>query len=324
MGLLAPTARGWVDNRAGWRLEIKRYADPARLDPSRRPVLMIPGYAMNSFILAFHPRGESVVEYLVQDGLEVWTCNLRGQGNTHALTSDRRRFGLGELALVDLPAVFDHVLEHTRTDADRLDPIGCSLGASILYAYLAHHGEDHPLGRIVSLGGPLRWDDVHPLLNVAFSSGRLAGALRLRGTRRIARLALPVVKRAPALLSVYMNARHVDLSAADQLVNTVENPIPWINRQIARWVRNRDLVVRGVDVTEALRSVDDLEALCIYANADGIVPPAAAASLVDVWGDRVRTLEVGDDDRWYAHADLFIGDGCQDTVFEPLRGFLAG
>ena len=36
--------RAWLYNGDGWRLDVKRYWDRARLDPSKRPVLFIPGY----------------------------------------------------------------------------------------------------------------------------------------------------------------------------------------------------------------------------------------------------------------------------------------
>jgi predicted alpha/beta hydrolase len=322
MGLLNPTRTDRLDNGAGWSLELRVYRDPATLVPGRRPVVMVPGYAMNAYILAFHPGGPSMVEHLVAAGFEVWTANLRGQGGSLPLRRPDR-FGLGELALDDLPRVFDHVLRHTLTGADRLDPVGCSLGASLVYGYLAHHAADHPFGAVVAIGGPLQWTEVHPLLSVAFRSGRLAGAIPIRGTRFLAEAALPLLVRVPALLSIYMNAAEVDLTSAADLVNTVDDPVPWINRQIARWVRDRDLKLRGLDVSEGLRTVPDVRVLAIVANKDGIVPPASARSIVPVLGaDRVDVLDVGTPERWYAHADLFIGRRAQEEVFSPLGDWL--
>ncbi|MCB9680124.1 MAG: alpha/beta fold hydrolase [Alphaproteobacteria bacterium] len=323
MGLIVPTEVHRVDNGAGWSLELRVYRDRDRLVAGRRPVVMIPGYAMNSYILGYHPGGPSMVAWLVQEGFEVWTANLRGQGGS--LPPPRpSRFGLAELALDDLPVVFAHVLAHTATGAHRLDPVGCSLGASLLYAYLAHHPEDHPFGAAVAIGGPFRWETVHPLLRAAFVSARVAGAVPIRGTRRLARAALPLLVRVPRLLSVYMNADGIDLSKAAELVPTVDDPVPWINRQVARWVQQRDLVVRGVDVTDALARVADLRLLVILANADGIVTPEAARSVVPVLGaDRVDVFEIGTPERWYAHADLFIGRRAQDEVFVPLATWLA-
>lgn len=317
-----------IDNGQGWTLALGRFWDPARLDPARRPVVMVPGYAMNSFILSYHPQGRSMIRYLVDHGLEVWTADLRAQGASKRTGRARPLhlgdpFGLGELALDDLPVMLDAVRRRTGSTAEGLDAVGCSLGATMLYAYLSHHPQDHGLGAFIAIGGPLRWDRVHPAVRVAFASGRVAGLLPFAGTRRLARAALPLLSRAPGLLSIYMNAHEIDLSRGDQLVKTMEDPVPYINRQMARWVKRKDLVVRGVNASEALPGAD-VDVLCILANKDGIVPVEAARSVVDIMGPRrVEVLEVGTPERWYAHADLFIGPQAEAEVFEPMRAFLA-
>ena len=145
----------FVDNGDGWQLDLKQYLDPGTCDRDRAPVVMIPGYAMNTFILAFHPDGTSMVEYLVQGGHEVWTANLRRQGDSRP-TPGRARFGFAELALTDLPAVFAFVRQEAFAGSGELQAVGCSLGASLLYAWLAHHPEDHGLEGMIAIGGPLR------------------------------------------------------------------------------------------------------------------------------------------------------------------------
>ena len=310
-----------LDNRAGWELDLKHFVDPSTHDPSRRPIVMVPGYAMNTFILSYHPGGLSMVEYLVRDGFEVWTTNLRGQGGSR-MTGPLRRYGLRELALHDLPLVFDFVRQHSRSSVDQVDAVGCSLGASFLYAYLAHHGRDEHLGSLVSIGGPLRWNECHPLMRVMFASARVAGLARVSGTRSIARALLPFVRHAPQLLSIYMNAAEIDMDKAAEIVNTVDDPVPWINVQMARWMQNKDLVVGGLNVTDALAGLE-LPVLCVLANADGIVPPATALSIRDIAAPgAVDVLEVGDADVWFAHADLFAARSAQAKVFEPLRAWL--
>lgn len=307
-----------VDNHDGWVLELRRYA--RRPDPTLRPLVMFPGYAMNTFVLGWHPSGPSMVDYLVDDGFEVWTANLRGQGGSRRKSAASRRYGLRELSLVDLPAALAFV--RTETARPCVDAIGCSLGATMIYAYLAHHLDDHGVGAVVAVGGPLRWGRVHPAMRVVFASGRLAGAVPVVGVRTIARRFLPLVKHVPGLLSIYMNADDVDLSAADQLVNTVDDPVPYINRQVARWVRQKDLVVAGVNTTTALRGLR-LPILSIYANADGVVPPDAACSVADVvGGDLVTTLQAGNEAHWFAHADMFVNPRAAEWVFEPMRSWL--
>lgn len=311
----------YVNNRDGWALEIRRYVDEEAFDRSRRPIVMIPGYCMNTFILNFHPTGDSMVRYFTRRGFEVWTANLRGQGGSKRHAGNRR-FGFRELALVDLPIVFDTVQRRTQSDSDTVDAIGCSLGATFLYAYLAHHLDTHPIGAFVSLGGPLRWEKAATLLQVAFASAQVAGWVRVAHTRAMARRALPIARRFPALLSMYMNTDYIDLDQADQLVKTVDDPIPYLNRQIAHWIRVKDLYVGGVNVTRAMQHVH-VPYLAVAANKDGIVPPETAMSAVKCFGsDDIERLYVGDRDNWFAHADLFINDEAEQRVFEPLADWL--
>jgi alpha-beta hydrolase superfamily lysophospholipase len=303
----------------GWEIDVAQYWDPARLEPALSPVLLVPGYGMNAFVLGFHPGGPSMIEFLVQAGYEVWTANLRGQGKSRRTRKEAGRIGFRELALTDVPTALSTVRSYTASERSDIHGLGCSLGASILYIYLAHR-DDHGLASMVSIGGPLRWDDVHPAVKLAFKSPRLAGALPIRGTRAGARMVLPVLKRMPGLLSIYMNASQVDLRSADQLVKTVENPSPRLNRQIARWVGEGDMTVAGKNITHALRG-RRLPVLCVVANRDGIVPPAAVLSIRGPI-PHAEVLRVGDDDIWFAHADLFVSRTAQKAVFGPLATWL--
>lgn len=308
---------------AGWRLDVTRYWRPETLDPSRRPVVMVPGYAMNAYILGYHPTGRSMVGYLVERGFEIWTANLRGQGDSSRSNAEGE-YGFRDLALDDIPTVRDLVLAETATDRERFDAVGCSIGISFLYAYLGHHPEDqrHRTGSVVAIGGPLRWEDVHPALRLIFSSPAVAGALPSVGTRLLARLAIPLVKRLPPLASIYMNVHQIELDRADDLVKTVDDPHPKLNREIARWIRHGDLVVAGSEITRAMRRVD-IPVLCILANRDGIVPEPSVLSIEDAIGtEDVSTLRVGDDETWFAHADLFISEYAEQKVFEPLGDWL--
>jgi alpha-beta hydrolase superfamily lysophospholipase len=262
-----------------------------------------------------------MIEYLARRGFEVWTANLRGQGDSHSVggTLDA---GFRELALGDFALAVDHVRKHTQASADRVDVVGCSLGGTYVYAYLAHHPNDHTIGSVVGIGAPLRWVGIHPALKLLFASPRVAGKIRISGTRRMAGFALPLAaKRFPRLLSIYMNANIVDLTNADELVKTVEDPIPRLNAEIAHWVKAQDLTVDGINVTRALGR-SDRRFLCVVANKDGIVPHAAAVSALEAFRDG-DLLAVGDDRTWFAHADLFISRPAQERVFEPLADWLS-
>jgi pimeloyl-ACP methyl ester carboxylesterase len=312
--------RHWPEGH-GWALDVRRHWSPEHLDTSRRPVLLVPGYCMNTTPLGFHPEGPSMIELLCERGFEVWTANLRGQGDSRSLGGERN-VGFRELALHDLPLALRQVKTGSACRAERVDVVGCSLGGTYVFVYLAHHPASHGLGSVVGIGAPLSWDRAHPLLRLFFSSPLLASRLRVSGTRRMAGWALPLIARTvPSMLSIYMNTSICDLSRADELVKTVEDPIPKLNGEIARWIIDKRLRVQGLDVAQALRGIDR-PYLCILANRDGIVPREAAVSAMDAFAES-ELLSVGDDQTWFAHADLFISRHAQERVFEPLARWLS-
>ena len=308
-----------VDNRAGWRIAVTRYRS-AR-DVKGRPVLIVPGYGMNSFIFSFHPTGPSMVECLAARGLEVWTIDLRGQGRSIRARGSHR-YGMGDLAVEDIGAAITHVLAHTLTGAKKLDLVGCSLGTALSFAHVAVVA-DAPVHALVSMAGLVTWREAHPIVRFAFGSPKVAGLMRMKNTRRLARLALPVVsKLAPSLLSVYLNERSTDLSQAARMVQTVEDPHPVINREIAEWIRRGDLVIRGVNVSARLPDMTN-PFLCVVANDDGIVLPATSRHTFDIIGSTHKEiLFVGDAEMPIAHADLFLCKGAQPRIFAPVADFL--
>lgn len=308
----------------GWSLGLRRttHRRPEPLgEPPTRPVLIVPGYGMNSFIFGFHPRGRSLEAHLAWRGHEVWSVDLRGQGRSRRTLDAGGTFGLDALALVDVPAAVDRVLARSATGASRVDLVGCSLGAAIMFGYAVHFPEA-PIGSLVSFGGPLRWERVHPLVSVAFASPRLAGALPFRGTRALAKALVPLLSKVPSLLGIYMNPASSDLSRLDEMVQTVEDPVPRINREIAEWIGRRDLVLRGRNVTEGVGSLAH-PLLCVVALDDGIVPPDTARSPYHTSRAEVRELlEVGGGVLPIAHADLFLANDAHAAVFDPLARWL--
>ncbi len=312
------TLRHLVPNLDGWVLSLNQTWDPARLDHARRPVLIVPGYGMNSFIYGYHPTGLSLEGFLVEAGLEVWRADLRAQGGSKC-DGGSLDFGMEDLALADLGAVVDAVRARTKTRAAKVDALGGSLGGTLVMAHAVLR-PDHGLGTLVVMGSPLTWIDVHPLVRFTFASPWLAGKLPLRGTRKLAEVALPLAaKYAPRLLSVYMNPELTDTRAAPQMVQTVEDPVRTMNRQIAEWIAARELTLQGVNVSQGFARVEN-PLLCLLARGDGIVRPATAAFPYQQSGACAKRLvEVGTSGPSVAHADLFVSRIAQEQVFTPIR-----
>jgi alpha-beta hydrolase superfamily lysophospholipase len=328
--------RRWVPTGDGWELALKRTR--AHVPPGGSPArhaLIIPGYGMNSFIFGFHPSGLSLEGYLASRGVDVFSVDLRAQGESRD-RGGSRKYGLAELAILDVGAAIRGAREWSG--AREVDVIGCSLGASLALGHLACV-PDAPVRAVVSMGGLVTWVDPHPLVRAVFFSPRLVGlatglwtglgpALVPRGghtggTRAFAERVLPLLARhAPRLLTIYLNAESTDLSHAATMVKTVEDPSPTMNREIARWIAQRELVIRDVNVSRALARMTN-PFMAVIANQDGIVPPRTARALFEQIGStRKELLCVGDARTPIAHADLFVADGVQETVFAKVADFL--
>lgn len=314
------TRKHYVDNRHGWELELRQAFDPERLRKDLRPLVIVPGYGMNAYIFGFHPRGDSMEACWAYQGFEVWSVNLRGQGGSRR-RGGARNFNLTHIVTEDLPAAIEGVLANTATQVRAVDAVGCSLGGTYFYAYLALH-DDHKVNSVVAMGAPLRWEVVHPALRLAFSQPELLGRIRMRGTQALARTIFPLLTRVPGLLEIYLHPEIVEMRALADLTRTIEDPVPGINRQIGYWMRHRDLVLNNVNITRKLAARTN-PLLCVIANGDGIVPRETALSGLRAMGSRVReVLEVGDDSQAYAHADLFVSNHAKEHVFDPIASWL--
>jgi len=309
----------YVDNKAGWKMELKQCRPPKKPHVKRNPVAIIPGYGMNSFIFSFHPRGLSMEDYLTERGFEVWSLNLRAQGGSIA-DGGHRRFGLRELGVEDLGAALNYVSHHSKSQTGKVDLIGCSLGGtlSFIHAALVPHNR---IGSIVAMGAPLRWEEVHPLLRVVFFSPRLIGLIPFPRAKLILRLLAPFFLNSP-LLRLYLHREMVDLKNRDVLMETIEDPNRFLNREIGEWIGRKDLVIERHNVTHEFRKSQH-PLLCVVANADGIVPAMTALSAEETSGAKIKeTLVVGTDRLRFAHADLFISNHSHDLVFKPTADWL--
>ncbi|MHB8876276.1 MAG: alpha/beta fold hydrolase [Myxococcaceae bacterium] len=316
------TLRHSVSNGAGWRLSLTQTFDEDKLNKDLMPLVIVPGYGMNSFIFGFHPNGVSLEGHLCGAGFEVWRADLRAQGESNPSEGGSDDFSLADLALTDLGAAIDAVLAHTVTSAKRVSVLGASLGGSLMFAHAVVNPK-HRMGALVSMGGPVRWEKIHPLVRVAFASATLVGLIRFKGTRKLAETALPYLARlTPWLLKVYMNPEITDIGAAREMVKTVEDPNRHINREIAGWIKGRDLVVRGVNVSLGLPAITQ-PLLCIAAHGDGVVPLETAEYPFRKVGSASKELIiVGDPGLHMAHADMFVSSEAHERVFRPMTAWL--
>jgi pimeloyl-ACP methyl ester carboxylesterase len=315
------TVQHLITNGDGWLLSLWQTWDPKKLVPGRRPVVIVPGYGMNSFIFSYHPNGLSLEGAIADAGYEVWRADLRGQGGS-IRRGGSDNFSLESFAITDLGAALAGILDRTQTHATRVDVIGASLGGTLMFIHAALN-EHHVIGSMVAMGSPLRWVRVHPVVRLLSISPRLVGLLPVRGTRRLAELGLPfAARRLPWLLSIYANPETSDLSVAAELARTVEDPSRFINREIGQWIHDKDLYVRGQNITQRLRGVTQ-PLMCVVAAHDGIVPRETAEfPYLQIGSTEKELLVVGDKTLAMAHADMFIANAAHERVFTPITDFL--
>ena len=316
------TQKHLVSNGDGWNLSLSQTWDEKRLVPGRRPVLIVPGYGMNSFIFSYHPNGLSLEGFLAEAGFEVWRVDLRAQGDSVSVGGGQD-YGIVDLSLTDLGAAIDAAVTHTQTGADRADIIGCSLGGTFMFAHAALNPRNR-IGSMVAMGSPVRWVSINPVLRALFAWPMLIGLIRFRGTRRLAEVVLPqLAHRVPWLLSIYINPEITDTDAAREMVKTVEDPNRHVNREIAHWIQDKDLVLRGINISEAVATLPN-PLLCVLANGDGIVPRKTAEfPFLQSPAKSKKLIEVGTNEISLAHADLFVSNEAHARVFTPVAKWLA-
>lgn len=309
--------RHTVRTEDGWTLTMHRGRPTG--GSAGPPVLFVPGFGMNAYIFRYHPSGPSMMAALAERGLDPWSIDLRGQRSSGRPRRGSRSPGLDDHVFRDLPAAFAHVAE--VTGSPRVHAIGCSLGGALLYGYGSL--VDAPLlDRLVTMGTPLQWRRPSWLVRGFASIGPLSARVPVRGTRHLARAALPIAARvAPGPLSIYLNPHLTRTHDARRLSRTVENPVPRTNLQLARWIQHGDLRLGGQNLTRSLGRFRQ-PLLVVAGNGDQICDPGSALAALDAVGGPARSLVVGTPEERVSHADLFISDLAPERIFVPIGDFL--
>lgn len=260
-------------------------------------------------------------DYLTDKGFEVWSVNLRAQGGSIGEDGDLR-FGLKDLAVTDLGAALKFISRKSRSQTGKVDLIGCSLGGTLGFIHVALVPHNHA-GALVAVGAPLRWEKVHPLVKIIFASPKLIGMIPVARTKLIVRFLMPLLVHS-RLLRIYLHKEMVDLKNRNLLLETVEDPNRYLNREIAQWIKDKDLIIDGKNISAEFHAAKN-PLLCVIANSDGIVPPMTALSAEEMSGSKIKeTLVVGTDRLRFAHADLFVSNHAHEMVFRPIADWLLG
>ncbi|MBX3269558.1 MAG: alpha/beta hydrolase [Sandaracinaceae bacterium] len=300
----------------------KRLPPPS---PSRGAVILVHGYAQNRY--TWHSTKRSFVNYLADDGWDVFNVDLRGHGRS-------RRFGapfprtLDDYIREDMPAFVEEARE--LSGHERVFLVGHSMGGLISYFSGATRLRERVRG-ITSIGSPYVFGRGSALL---VGLRELAAAVGWTGLLD-ANPALPlrVVGQHLGRQRSLWNARHLPLPIRAWAPDTVEPEV--LEEYLARTFDRSTLAV-ALDIFRAgrndgFKSVDgmidystafeilDRPLLVVAGTEDGLAPPESVRPAYDRSRSSDKTYRAFP----FGHIDLVVGKEATRTVWPLVRNWLA-
>lgn len=310
----------FVNTPDDWTLAISHYRLPRHAVTRRHPVLLCHGLGANRLTWDIAP-DYSLPRWLLQQGFDVYSLELRGHGLSEKPGHPRRRWGWGvrEYCELDLPTALDFVL--ARSGAPALHMVGHSMGGILLYARAALG--DARLRSGITIASSLDYRDTPTVF-------RLIAPLA-----PLSHLVAQVPLHLPALLSSWasrFSARLIDASIAcprnvepdifrRYAANLLHPVSPRVLRDLAGLVNGRGLASTDGERYDALLQSRgyDFPILALAGTADTVCPPAAAAR----FGTQQRVFGKSEGQQEdYGHCDLVMGRNARDEVWPRIGEWL--
>lgn len=292
--------------------------------PTRMAVLLIHGYGQNRY--AWHLPSRSFVNYLADDGCDVFNLDLRGHGRSRHLGTRPPR-DLAAYVRQDVPAAVKMV--RALSGHDRVFLIGHSLGGLISYASAPLLGD--AVAGIVTLGSPYQFTRGSRFLsglgNAMLGLDRRLdlgeAAVPLKGFGEMMRLTrvfvesplfpFPIRGYAPRSIEPKILGEHMSLAMDIGSVAVIR--ALFLRAAEARATGHRLGVLYGyASAFEAL----DRPLLVIAGGRDGLAPPHAVRPAYERSTSRSKAYRVFP----RGHIDLLIGRDAPRTVWPLIRAFL--
>jgi len=334
----------WTKNKA--RLYRYRPADQAAGERRPVPVLLMYGFVLKPYVLDLVP-GNSLVEYLLEEGFDVYLLDFGLSGHVDA------RLSLEDLVLNYMHGAVQNILE--TSGAKEVSLFGQSQGGTLcaMYASLFPGG---PLKNLILLSTPTEFAPLNPgLLGLWTLASRTSGAYfdpaivprffgnlptdlasqvinsasSLQGTA-VGMVARPLGRR----LSIYDTALQAvrewakrDVSVRSWLAvgKWVDDAAPFPGETFRRWVGDfyqRDKLIKGEMKLRGHR-VDIRNIRCAVLNVSGkwdcTVPPAQT---------KATTARTRGQDKEYVsvnagHVGMLVGPAAVGSLWPRVRDWLA-
>ncbi len=304
-----------------WKLRLCRYRKGRTQGD---PVFLVHGFNANQHNFT-SPAGASLVDYLVAQGYDCWTIDLRGSRSSDP--PFERYFSditLDSHLCYDLPAAIHYICKTTHYD--QVHWIGHSMGGSWLYAYAEHFGSAQ-LASGVTLGAPVGFEGVRKrppfwAMWAAQHFPGFAGAV-LRAYVPIGML----FKMTTALFPINIRNMHPKMGIGD-FFNMLEDPpqqeIPELDFAMKHGVLR--LLDDTLDVVASLHKVH-LPLLAFAAPHDPFLSIERAQHLIEEWSHPEKRLIVLSKEAGcvadYDHCDIAFSREGATEVFAPIAEWFA-
>lgn len=127
-------------------LRLYRFQAPSGKKPGGRPLLIVPSLILRWYILDLMP-GHSLIEHLVEHGVDVWLIDWGRPGPEHGLLT------IGDYVDTFIRRCVRQVSRHTA--CDRISLMGQCLGGTLAVTYASLH----PVDRLICLTTPVDFQD---------------------------------------------------------------------------------------------------------------------------------------------------------------------
>ncbi len=348
-----PERRAYAIKTAdGWRLNIWHYPP---INPERKinPVILCHGLSHNSSFWDLTPK-TSLAKYLQSEGFDVWSVDLRGAGDSTkpAISQIKQLFRLNISALspealadvpsdlqklnwtvddhinYDVPAIIDFVLKHTG--AKKVNWIGHSMGAMIMFAYLETHSQDK-IDTFVAVSGPMYL--LHPANDIFELMAKQADFVKIGNLTTGTNLRAVVGTIAGGLLEMpidelFLNEDNVDAETFHMFYYYCQDDIsPGQLDQLLKYIKRGHFVSADgkIDYTERVSEIT-VPVLQIVGQLDNMISPGFVAVIHNKLGSKDKQMRVfgkinGYYDN-YGHDDIIIGRHSRDDVFPYIKNWL--
>ncbi|KAF6258125.1 Alpha/Beta hydrolase protein [Scenedesmus sp. NREL 46B-D3] len=232
----------------------------------KKPVVFLQhGITLASDCFTVFGANESMAYILSDAGYDVWLGNTRGNtysrrniNGLHPYQAEFWYFSMDEMALVDVPAMIDHVL--AQTGASKLAFVGHSQGGTLGSMLCAARPEYNQKISVLALLGPVVFVDFMQSAFLKVFTNELDQPWQVSGEFLLNRLVAPVYKTlcshwpmdevCVAAISFVSFGPSVHVTAADYLTLSASWPSSAGSRNLVHWgqtYKSRELELRMFD-----------------------------------------------------------------------------